>query len=39
VVGRRGVGAVRRFVMGGASSDMLRSVSGPVLIVRTSDEP
>ena len=33
VVGRRGMGAVRRFVMGSVSSDVLRSVHGPVLVV------
>jgi nucleotide-binding universal stress UspA family protein len=33
VVGRRGMGGVRRFVLGSVSSDVLRSVSGPVLIV------
>jgi nucleotide-binding universal stress UspA family protein len=33
VVGRRGVGAVRRFVLGSVSTDVMRSVAGPVLIV------
>jgi nucleotide-binding universal stress UspA family protein len=33
VVGRRGMGAVRRFVLGSVSTDVMRSVAGPVLIV------
>jgi nucleotide-binding universal stress UspA family protein len=37
VVGRRGIGAVRRFVLGGVSSDVMRSVRGPVLIVPSTD--
>jgi nucleotide-binding universal stress UspA family protein len=32
-VGRRGLGAVRHFALGSVSSDILRAVSGPVLIV------
>lgn len=32
-VGRRGLGAVRQLALGSVSSDVLRAVSGPVLIV------
>jgi nucleotide-binding universal stress UspA family protein len=35
-VGRRGLGAVRHFTLGSVSSDVLRAVSGPVLIVPPS---
>jgi nucleotide-binding universal stress UspA family protein len=37
VVGRRGMGGMRRFVLGSVSSDVLRSASGPVLIVPAPD--
>jgi nucleotide-binding universal stress UspA family protein len=37
VVGRRGMGGVRRFVLGSVSSDVMRSASGPVLIVPAPD--
>jgi nucleotide-binding universal stress UspA family protein len=33
VVGRRGVGAARHFVLGSVSTDVMRSVAGPVLVV------
>ncbi len=32
-VGRRGLGAIRHFALGSVSSDVLRAVRGPVLIV------
>ena len=32
-VGRRGLGAMARFALGSVSSDVLRSVTGPFLIV------
>jgi nucleotide-binding universal stress UspA family protein len=35
-VGRRGLGTVRYFALGSVSSDVLRAVSGPVLIVPPS---
>jgi len=38
-VGRRGLGAVRYSTLGGVSADVLRSVSGAVLIVSLPDEP
>ena len=39
VVGSRGRGAVTRFALGSVSMDVLRAVSGPVLIVRAPDGP
>jgi nucleotide-binding universal stress UspA family protein len=38
-IGRRGLGAVRYSTLGGVSADVLRSVSGAVLIVSLPDEP
>ena len=38
VVGRRGIGAIRRSILGGVSSDVMRSVDGPVLIVPSPDQ-
>ena len=37
-VGRRGLGAVRHLALGSVSSDILRAVSGPVLIVPSLKE-
>jgi nucleotide-binding universal stress UspA family protein len=38
-VGSRGLNAVRRAVLCSVSTDVLRAVSGPVLIVSAPDEP
>ena len=38
-VGRRGLDAVKRFALGSVSADVLRAVSGPVLIVPLSPKP
>lgn len=37
-IGRRGLGAARYSVLGGVSADVLRSVSGPVLVAPSSGE-
>lgn len=37
-VGSRGLGAVKRFALGSISTDVLRTVSGPVLIAPSSKE-
>jgi nucleotide-binding universal stress UspA family protein len=37
-VGKRGLDAVKRFALGSVSADVLRAVSGPVLIVPPSSE-
>ena len=36
-VGSRGLGAVRRFALGSVSTDVLRSVEGPVLVVPSAE--
>ena len=36
-VGSRGLGAVRRFTVGSVSTDVLRAVGGPVLVVPSAE--
>ena len=38
-VGRRGLGRINRLMLGSVSSDLLRSATGPVLIVPAPDPP
>jgi nucleotide-binding universal stress UspA family protein len=39
VVGARGLGALKRLVLGSVSEGVLRHIDRPVLIVKTGQEP